>query len=197
MRPSTSIPAQIAGYAVFPLSLPSMPSFPTPATHYLYLGPHQPKTPTPTASRALFLVNIPFDSTEIHIRHLFSSQLDLPAGRIEDVQFEGQRRKAHASEQLPSRKKNNKKRKRDSEAVNMQVLEGPAFPATWDRDLQTNGLTAIVTFVDRTSMDIALKAVKAFAKQGRQPVWGEGVEDKVPPLGSARTAPCVHVVGLF
>ena len=190
MSSSTAkIPLQVAGYTVFPLSLLPLPSFPQAATHYLYLAPHQPKIPTPTASRSLFLVNIPFDSTEVHIKHLFSTQIGLPAGRIEDVQFEGQRRKTigmdEASGLESSQHKKSKKRKRGNFRGTFEDMEGAALPPVWDRDLQTNGLTAVVLFVDRASMDAAFRAVKSMRKERREPVWGEGLEGKVPALGSA------------
>ena len=188
MSSSTKIPLEIAGYTIFPLSLPPLPSFPEAATHYLYLAPHQPKIPTPTASRSLFLVNIPFDSTEIHIKHLFSTQVGLPAGRIEEVQFEGQRRKDSGKNEVPeaeaSQQKKNKKRKRRS-GGNIDDMEGAALPPVWDRELQTNGLTAVVLFVDRASMEAAFRAVKVKRKEHSEPVWGEGLEGKVPALGSA------------
>ena len=189
MSSSTEIPLEIAGYTIFPLSLPPLPSFPEAATHYLYLAPHQPKIPTPTASRSLFLVNIPFDSTEIHIKHLFSIQIGLPAGRIEEVLFEGQRRKFsgknEASGAEASQNKKDKKRKRGRSQGNIEDMEGAALPPVWDRDLQTNGLTAVVLFVDRASMEAAFKAVKVMRKEHSEPVWGEGLEGKVPALGSA------------
>ena len=189
MSHSSTVPLQIAGYNVLLLSLPPLPSFPQTAIHYLYLATHQPKIPTPTASRSLFLVNVPFDSTDIHIKHLFSAQIGLPAGRIEDVQFEGQRRKGRGLEEesapKATQKKKSKKRKRGSGESNVDDVEGAALPSVWDRDLQTNGLTAVVLFVDRASMDAALKAVRSTRKERREPVWGEGLDDKVPALGFA------------
>lgn len=189
MPSSTEIPLHIAGYNVLSLSLPPLPSFPEAVTHYLYLVQHQPKNPTPTASRSLFLVNVPFDSTEIHIKHLLSVQIGLPAGRIEDVLFEGQRRKGSgmdvASDPKASQNKKSKKRKRGSSGGIIGDMESAAMPSVWDRDLQTNGLTAVVLFVDRASMNAALKAVRLVRKERREPVWGEGLEGKVPVLGSA------------
>lgn len=189
MSSSTQIPLQIAGYTIFLLSLPPLTSFPEAATHYLYLAPHQPRIPSPTASRSLFLVNIPFDSTEIHIKHLFSTQIGLPAGRIENVQFEGQRRKDSGTHEPPgpeaSQNRKSKKRKRGKSGGIFEGIEGTALSSVWDRDLQTNGLTAVVLFVDRASMEAALKAVKVIRKERREPVWGEGLEGKVPALGSA------------
>ena len=186
MPSSTRIPLQIAGYYILPLSLPALPSFPQSATHYLYFAPHKPKIPTPTASRSLFLVNVPFDSTEIHIKHLFSAQIGLPAGRIEDVQFEAQRRKSGGNDEAKSgQDKKGKKRKRGSSGGSLENAEGAALPSTWDRDLQYGDLTAVVLFVDRASMDAAFKAARAIRKERIEPVWGDGVEDKVPALGSA------------
>lgn len=191
MPSSTKVPLQVAGYSILPLSFPSLPSFPKPATHYLYFAPHKPKIPTPTASRSLFLVNVPFDVTEIHIKHLLSAQIGLPAGRIEAVQFANQRQKGgNGNEAKPKQDKKGKKRKRGSDGTDLEDVEGSALPSTWDRDLQYNGLTAVVLFVDRTSMDAALKAAKAIRKERIEPVWGEGIEDKIQALGSASW--CFH-----
>ncbi|KAL8828075.1 MAG: hypothetical protein Q9170_006760 [Blastenia crenularia] len=184
-----SIPLEIAGYKILPLSLPPLPSYPVSATHYLYLQPHEPKLPTPTAARSLFLVNVPIDSTELHIKNLFSIQLGLPQGRIEEVQFAGSKKRvtgANDAAERPRKEKQSKKRKRGHEMGVIEELEGAELPATWDRDLRKEGLTAVVVFVDRPSMDAAYKAVKKIVKVGEKPVWGEGLEGKIPALGSAR-----------
>ena len=190
MSSSDLIPLQIAGYKVLPLSFPPLPSFPTEVTHYLYLAPHQPKIPTPSASRSLFLVNLPIDSTEAHIKHLLSAQLGLPAGRIEDVEFDGQRKKRVGSDVEHSTTsklaKTSKKRKRDnSGGITIDEMEGTALPSVWDRELQTGGRTAVVLFVDKASVDAVLTAIKHIRQEQRQPVWGEGIAGKIPPLGSA------------
>ena len=188
LTPSAT-PREIAGYFVLILNLPSLPSFPTPANHFLYVSQHKPRIPTPTASRSIFLVNVPFDATEFHIKHLLSTQLKLSAGRIESVQFEGQRRRGGTNEQgrtVITPKKNTKKRKRGSEEGDIERMPGAALPSTWDRELQTNGLTAVILFVDRASMEAALKAVKGARRQKIQPTWGEGLDGKIPPLGYAR-----------
>lgn len=185
----TKIPSQITGYNVLPLSLPPLPSLPQGTTHYLYIAPHDPKIPTPTASRSLFLVNVPFDATETHVKHLLSAQIGLPAGRIEFVQFEGQRRAVgSASEAVITKskpEKKGKKRKRGIKGESLGDSDSAALPSTWDRRLQTSGLTAVVLFVDRASVDAALKAVKTARKERIEPIWGEGIENKAPALGSA------------
>ena len=184
------VPAQIAGYTVFPLSIPSLPSFPVAAVHYLYVAPHQPKIPSPTASRSLFLTNTPFDSTELHFKTLFSTQLGLPSGRVENVEFEGGSRSDDSAEPATSHDANptsNKKRKRSKDLDYERELESAtALPAVWDRELRSNGRTAVVRFVDRSSMETALKAIKAVRKRRHKPIWGEGLQDKLSPLGSAR-----------
>lgn len=183
-----SVPTSIAGYVVLPLSLPPIPSFPTSATHYLYLAPHEPKIPSPTASRSLFLVNVPFDATEAHIKHLFSSQLALSHGRVEHVLFEADKKRGYGDEgavlEPATHEKRGNKRKRVAENGPIEDYEGAALPETWDRKLQHIGGTAVVLFVDKASMDAALKEAKKKRKEGRQIVWGEGVEEKLPKLGS-------------
>ena len=189
MASSTPIPLQISGYYILPLSLTPLPSFKTSATHYLYVTNHQPKIPTPTASRSLFLVNVPFDSTDAHIKHLLSTQLGLPNGRIEDVQFEGDKRKiqdlGETSATHTKNPRNSKKRKRSVGEKSAADLEAATLPSTWDRELQSMGGTGVVVFVDRASMDAVIKAVKPIRKEGKELIWGDGVEIKLPALGFA------------
>ncbi|KAL8698544.1 MAG: hypothetical protein Q9201_006513 [Fulgogasparrea decipioides] len=189
MTPSDLVPSEISGYKILPISLPPLPSYPVTATHYLYLRPHEPKLPTPSAARSLFLVNVPFDSTELHIKNLFSIQIGLPQGRVEEVQFEGSRRRSgnvEGAAAQATKDKKGKKRKRGRENGDIEEIEGTALPATWDRELRTNGLTAVVVFVDRPSMEAARKAVRRVSRIRELSVWGEGLEGKIPALGSAR-----------
>ncbi|KAL9610761.1 MAG: hypothetical protein Q9167_004544 [Letrouitia subvulpina] len=185
-----STPKEIAGYTVFPLALPPLPSFPEAAIHYLYLRPHEPKVPDASASRSLFLANIPFDSTELHIKGLLSVQIGLPQGRIEDVRFEGQRRKlkdtAHRKLSISPHGQKGHKRKRVSKVGNIEEIDDATLPSTWDRDLRKGGFTAVVVFVDRESMETALRAVRRKKSERNPPTWGEGLEGRIPALGSSR-----------
>ncbi|KAL9118134.1 MAG: hypothetical protein Q9187_005326, partial [Circinaria calcarea] len=188
------IPLRISDYHVLPISLPPLSSFPTPATHYLYLRPDEPKIPNHATPRSLFLVNVPFDATVAHIKGLFSKQLELPAGRIEDVQFEYSRRRLASTQDDISaineasigKSGKSRKRKRTAEEKSPEELESARLPATWDRELHKSGSTAVAIFVDRVSMEAAIKAVKRARKQQTIVTWGEGLEEKVPSLGSAR-----------
>ncbi|KAI4128529.1 MAG: hypothetical protein LQ338_002699 [Usnochroma carphineum] len=189
MAPASFTPSEISGYRILPLSLLPLPSYPVSATHYLYLRPHEPKLPSPTAVRSLFLVNVPFDATELHIKNLFSVQIGLPQGRIEEIQFAGGKRTVRKTEDVaakPDNRKQGKKRKRGHEIGAIEEFEGTALPAVWDRELRRDGLTAVVVFVDRPSMDAVYKAVTKVRKGGPAPIWGEGSEGKIPSLGSAR-----------
>lgn len=177
------IPLEISGYFVLPLTLPPQRSFSTPATHYLYLRPHEPKIPTEDTPRSLFLVNVPIDATELHMRHLFGTQLG--GGRVERVDFEGARSKSKPAVASPVQTRKGKKRKR-AEIQSMDEVEGADLPEVWDRELHRSGGTAVVVFVDRTSMEASLKAAKKAAKGGKEIVWGQGVEEKLPRLGSER-----------
>ena len=78
-----------------------------------------------------------------------------------------------------------KKRKRKNKVSKTGQIEGFDFPSTWDRELLTGNRTAVVLFIDRSSAHAVLKAAKKAKKENMKPVWGEGLEDKVPPLGSA------------
>ena len=182
-------PSSIAGFDVLTLSLPPLPSFPAPAFHYLYLAPHEPKIPTPTAARSLFLVNVPFDATKAHIKHLFSTQLGLSHGRIEDVHFEADKKRAIADDgssmNPPTNEKRGKKRKRIFTNGLIEDEEGAGLPTSWDRKLQPVGGTATVLFVDRASMEAALKEARKKCKEKDEIMWTSGVEEKLPQLGSS------------
>lgn len=189
MASKNPIPLQISGHHIIPLSLPPLLSFPTPATHFLYVSYHQPKIPTPTALRSLFLVNVPFDATDVHIKHLLSTQLGLPSGRVEDVYFEDEEKKAQEPNEaliahLGDLKKS-KKRKLSVVERSADEIEAAKLPPIWDRNLHGVGHTAVVMLVDRASADAVIKAIKTVRKQRRQLTWGEGVETALPILGFA------------
>lgn len=178
-------PLEIAGYTVLPLQLPPAPSYPEPATHYLYLHPHEPRIPDPDSARSLFLVNVPIDTTETHLRHLFGAQLS--AGRVERVDFEGvPTKKRDIPAVVQGSLANSKKRKRITADELQNQLDNAWLPSTWDRQLQKSGAHAIVVFVDKPSMEASLKAARKASRDGTKIVWGEGIEDRLPPLGLER-----------
>lgn len=180
------VPTSISGYTIFPIQLPSLPSFPEGATHYIYLQPHEPRIPEPHSARSLFLVNVPIDTTETHLRHLFGAQL--ASGRVEEVEFHNTpKRKANIpTAPSSSHPGNKKKRKRVGAEELEEELEKIELPQTWDRKLQSSGAHAVVIFVDVSSMEASLKAVKRAAKKGTEITWGEGIEDRIPALGPER-----------
>ena len=182
----TTIPS-IPGYTILPLSLPPLTSFPLPATHYLYIAPHEPKLPTPNAARSLFLINVPFDATEAHLKHLFSTQLGLSHGRIEDVQFAADKRQVRSSEASSSTTsdRRGKKRKRPQHVGPTEEIDAVGLPQIWDRSLQINGGTAVIVFVDRPSMDAAFRAAKRARKENKGITWEAGFDHPPPELGSA------------
>ena len=183
----TSAP-EVAGYTTLPLQLPSTPLLSQPATHYLYIRPHEPRIPDPDSARSLFIVNTPIDTTEVHLRHLFGEQLS--AGRVSSVQFEDVSTKksavtAAATEGSLSNR--SKKRKRATADDLQSTLDKLSLPSTWDRQLHKSGTHAIVVFADRSSMEASLKAATKAAKKGSKIIWGEGIpENRVPALGLAR-----------
>lgn len=161
--------SEIAGYTVLPLQLPATPLFPTPAIHFLYLRPHEPRIPDPDAPRSLFLVNIPVDTTETHLRNLFSTRLS--AGRVERVKFEDakgpqsqeleqqQRQDAQSASDQTARGKKRKRSAPSSTDLERQ-LDTIRLPTTWDRKLHRSGRHAVVVFVDRAAMELSLKAAR-------------------------------------
>ncbi|KAJ5128396.1 hypothetical protein N7526_006562 [Penicillium atrosanguineum] len=178
------VTVEVPGYTTLPLQLPSDRK---PATHYLYLRPHEPRVPTPDTSRCLFLVNVPIDTTEAHIRHLFGTQLS--AGRVERVSFEDVPVKKNTVATDSNLAHRNKKRKRITADDLQSQLEDIWLPSTWNRELQKSGSHAIVFFPDIPSMESSLKAASKAARKGTSIVWGEGLPQTVSHLsGSSDTS---------
>ncbi len=179
--------AQIGQYTILPLAIPATPAFPKPTTHTIYLQPHAPKVPTSSDERSIFLVNVPVDSTSAHLRAIFVSLVGV--GRFESVTFEHEKGFASAAGGKVVAKPGSKKRKRGDEDSNRDAEQ---LPPIWDRELRRSGSTAVVVLADRKSVEGVLKAVRKLHKDenkgkgAKWPVWGEGVEEKVPSLGSAR-----------
>ncbi|KAI9892706.1 MAG: Ribosomal RNA-processing protein 7 [Vezdaea aestivalis] len=172
-------PEMIKDFYVLPIMLPALPALPTTATHYMYLKPHEPKLPTPTSARSIFLANVPFDATSVHI----SSVLEhlTPAIGVDTVLFEGAR-----STSKPAVAPAKKSRKRKRAPKNLDEMD---WPETWDRELHMPGGTAVVVLQEEKGVKTVVRAVKALASgkeaQKTWPVWGAGLECE--PLGSSRT----------
>lgn len=177
------VPTIVGDYTALPLAIPLQPSFQQRANHYIYLRANAPKAPTVDTPREIFAVNIPIDATETHIRSLFAEQLG--GARVEKVEFEGARVGKGITAQVAPVDTKGKKRKRGSDEAEA-VEEVGLLPVTWERDMHRSGSTAVITFVDATSRDIALKETKRAAKAAKEIVWGKGTGGKVPALGSSR-----------
>ncbi|KAJ5121146.1 uncharacterized protein N7515_009107 [Penicillium bovifimosum] len=177
---------EVEGYTTLPVQLPTLPLFPTLATHYLYIRPHEPRIPDPDSTRSLFIVNVPIDTTEAHIRHLFGTQL--AAGRVERVQFEDvQTKKRAVATTETNLTQSKKKRKRETADDFQHHLDNITLPSTWDRKLQKSGAHAVVIFADKPSMESSLKAATKAAKRGTTIVWGDSLpSDRIPALGLNR-----------
>lgn len=180
------IPLTVQDYIVLPLYCPGVPSFPRPTTHYLYLRHNVPKVPTPETPKEVFLVNIPTDTTLSHVKSLFAEQLD-GAARVERVDFENvTSHSAHSAAAPASSTFAGKKRKRGRGGTSTVGEDMIHLPDVWDRELHAGGCTAIVTFVDAASADLALRMASKAAKSHRRVVWAQGLSSTVPALGSAR-----------
>lgn len=176
---SSRIPTSVNDYTVLPLTIPPTDSFPQATKHYLYLRPNAPKIATENTPRELFVVNLPIDATETHLRGLFATYGG--GARVERVEFEGTRTGKKVT--APVTSKSGKKRKRGGEGVEGQMVE---LPEMWDRRVGRSGNTCVVVFVDASAAEMALKEVKKVVKGGKEVVWGsEEMEGKVPGLGAA------------
>lgn len=203
---STQTPTSFASFAILPLTLPAIPSFPHSATHYLYVRPSKPlptdQSPESAAQRAreLFLSNVPTYSTESNLKELFKD-ITGGVGRVEAVVFEGQRKKERkgtgGTGALASvGEGGSRKRKRPGMEELEESLkdERAQLPGTWSRELRPSGSSAVVVFVDRASAEAAMKVIKRKAKRREAVVWKW--EESGGQLGSKSTcsdvqdAPC-------
>lgn len=178
---SVKIATTVNDFLVLPIHFAASQSYPKETTHHLYLRANTPKLPTENTPRELFAVNVPVDATEKHIRSLFANQLG--GVRVESVAFEGARVGKGISAPVAPVQQNKKRKRGDDE--NATAEEVGLLPEIWDRELHRSGGTAIVTFVDRASAELALKEVKRAVKSKATINW---VPDKgvAAPLGSAR-----------
>ncbi|KAK4541896.1 hypothetical protein LTR36_007260 [Oleoguttula mirabilis] len=184
MPSKSPVATSVNDFTALPLRLTSTTSFPKQTAHYLYLRANTPKLPTEDTPREVFLVNVPVDATETHLRSLFADQLG--GARVESVAFEGARvGKGITAPVAPAKK--GKKRKRGPTDEGEEVAEEVGqLPEVWDREMHASGGTATVTFVDKASAELARKRARKAVKEGSKITWGLGVDDRVPPLGLAR-----------
>ncbi|EFE42112.1 ribosomal small subunit assembly protein, putative [Trichophyton verrucosum HKI 0517] len=175
----------MGGYSVLPVLLPNSNSKgESETTHYLYIQAHAPRLPDADSGRSLFVVNVPVTSTETHFRHLFGTQLG--SGRVERVQFqhdEASRRGLGSKESSTSTEVTaNKKRKRGEEESAEEYasrLSTIKLPGAWDRPLRPSGSHAVVTFVDRPSMEASLRAINKRKKSSKTTItWGHNLEEE-------------------
>jgi len=180
------IPQTIGDFSVLPITIPQLPSYSHTTVHHLYVRRNSPKVPTSDDSRSLFLTNVPVDSTEVHFRAIISTLVG--AGRFESITFEADKNSAPVSlepAQAARLAAHSKKRKRDDEEAEFAKEELAAkLPESWSRRLRKSGSTGVILLADEKSVEAVLKAIGKVHKSKKYPVWGEGVGDKVPALGS-------------
>ncbi|RCI12157.1 hypothetical protein L249_0968 [Ophiocordyceps polyrhachis-furcata BCC 54312] len=171
-------------YAILPIRMPPLPSYPKASIHQIRVRRNAPKTPTPDDSRSLFLKNVPVDSTEPHFRAVFTSLVG--AGRFESIAFDDDATAAPTADPCQAAKVAGFARKRKragSEDDKSQQDEASQLPKIWTRRLHRSSSTAIVLLVDDKSVRMVLKAIAKLEKTQKYPVWGESLAGDVPCLG--------------
>lgn len=173
-------------FAILPIRMPPVPSFPQTAIHEVRIRRNAPKVPTPNDSRSLFLKNIPADSTEPHFRAVFADLVG--AGRFETMVFDDKTKTALPVDPAHATKVTALARKRKRAEVEMEEREreeeATRLPEIWTRQLHRSSGTAVVLLADEKSVQLVLKAIAKARKTKKYPVWGENLADEVPPLGS-------------
>lgn len=175
------IPREVSGFTALPISFLASSAYPTTTKHYIYLKPHDPNVAELDAPRSLFLVNIPITTTELHLRHLFGTQL--ATGRVERIHFSDSSAKSDTT--IPQIKGSKKRKRVTTEELTVE-LETYRLPEVWQRGIHPSGAYAVVVFVDRPSMEASIKAAKKAVKLGTGIIWGKGIEEKLPSLGLQR-----------
>ncbi|KAK5055274.1 hypothetical protein LTR84_013024 [Exophiala bonariae] len=173
------VPREVGGCIALPINLPVTTSFPHETKHYLYLRPHDPKIPDEETPRSLFLINIPVTTNIYSLRHLFTTQLE--GGRVESVHF-AEKSPGQTSTAIT---KSSRKRKRMTAEELEAGLDNYCLPKTFDSEIHPTGSTAIVVFVDRASMELALKAARRAVKSGVELKWDDP-EESTPQFGLMR-----------
>lgn len=175
------IPPTVNKYIVFPVILPATTTS-SAASHYIYVRRHEPKLPTADSDRSIFAANLPVDATEDQLRSLFAS---VDGGRVERVILEGDAVPIAVGAAVQDPKKS-KKRKRGEKATD-QEPKNIELPKVWDRVVRRSGGTAVVVFVDRPSMELALKGAAKVVKKGSKGVeWPEQIGEREGCLGIQR-----------
>ena len=177
------VPKSVGAFVVLPIEFPSSSLLPIASRHYIYLKQHEPPIPDPDASRSLFVANLPVTATELHLRHLFGTQL--AAGRVERVEF-GDPLSHPGADRTKLNLQHGRKRKRVTEEDMKIELQAHRLPNIWTRTLRLSGSHALVVFVDQPSLEASLKAAKRANKLSSRIIWGQGIEGKVSELGLQR-----------
>ncbi|KAH7326238.1 ribosomal RNA-processing protein 7-domain-containing protein [Stachybotrys elegans] len=173
-------------FAILPIRIPPVPSFPIAAIHELRVRRNAPRIPTANDTRSLFLKNVPADSTEAHFRAVFASLVG--AGRFESITFDDEAKAALAVDPAQAAKVAGfaRKRKRaDEEEDTGSQGTLPSLPESWPRRLHTSSSTAVALFADDKSVQLVLKAIAKLPKTKKYPEWGQGLATSVPALGSS------------
>ncbi|PNP58009.1 hypothetical protein THARTR1_02167 [Trichoderma harzianum] len=181
------VPVDAAGdqFAILPIQMPPVPSFPETALHEVRIRRNAPKIPTANDVRSLFLKNIPADSTEPHFRAVFTELVG--AGRFETITFEGEDKAAVAidpSRAVKAAALSRKRKRSDVEEEEKAEEEAAQLPDIWTRRLYRSSSTATVLLADEKSVQLVLKAITKLQKTKKYPVWGQGLSGDVPPLGA-------------
>ncbi|KAF6839632.1 vanillate o-demethylase [Colletotrichum plurivorum] len=174
------------GFVVLPVQIPALPSCPINAVHEIRVRRNAPKIPTEIDDRSLFLKNVPVDSTEALFRQVFAALVG--PGRFESIAFEDERKAATVLDPAQAVKMSSlgKKRKRNEQEAEERAREEELarLPETWTRRLRKSGSSAIVLLADDKSVELVFKAIKKAHKSKKYPVWGLGVPEDLPELGS-------------
>ena len=177
------LPREVAGFSILPVTLSGSTAYPKDVKHYLFIKRQESPDDDEKSERSLFITNIPSLTTELHIKHMFKTQLR--AGLVDHVVFsdEGNVREASIP---PQHNRNGRKRKRITADALDNSLESFKLPSTWTGTPHVLGSNCVATFIDKANADMALKAVKRASNPGTQLHWDADVEEQLPPAGLQR-----------
>lgn len=188
-------------FLILKIAISPTPSYKVQIHHELRLRRNRPTNPSPTDSRTLFLKNIPADTTPAHLRALFAHLVG--PGRFESVTFSDEGSRTAVTNTTSSNAQlrgvvtldpaaavkmanMGRKRKRAEQEADAEKEKEARLPDIWTRKLHKSGSSALVLLADEKSAQMVLKAVAKSNKNGKYPVWGQGIPEsaEVPPLGA-------------
>ncbi|KAG9286695.1 hypothetical protein G9A89_012245 [Geosiphon pyriformis] len=198
-QPGPLLEVPQTGFKILPILMPfsiEVVNAPPEAVHYCYFKQHETRDTSSDvpADKVLFVTNIPVDTTEEHIKHLFKE-----CGIVERVIFHGiiksddEFPSAAQTRETPNKankvgteiadskankgdRKRSRKKRHQADQVLMPMQSDEIHEIGKIRQLLSPGSSAHVIFAEKNSL------IKALNMRQEKRIWSLG-DEEIPPLG--------------